>query len=645
MEIAVMTGLSAKGNMKVNARHPAKVQGSALSANAARPALSASSRCPTLPPGTSRIAWIAVILLASLAGRAQYTLYIQPVDKDLDFIHKNLGLTTNFRNQEACTEYVYNLIPMLQGKGYATASADSINFAVKSATLRLYVGQSWHWANIDTRRVDPALLAAVAWYPRTFSHRALDFRQYETRQQLLLDYLENNGYPFAKVSLDSITLHGGGEVSAILKIDKGPLYKIDSIRIFGTAKISNDFLQRYLNIPNGSIYRKDKLKAISRKLLELPYVREAQPWSLTMLGEGSVVNLYLKPKKSSQINALVGFLPSSDPVLGNKILVTGEATINLKNALGNGEAMLLNWQQLQQSSPRLDLQYQQPFIFHSPFGVIASFDLYKQDSSYININLLAGLLYTLSANQAGSVFIQESGSNLLNVDTPAIIASHTLPRTADINAVSIGLTYDLNNTDYRFNPRRGNEFSFLGSVGTKTVRENPRIAQLKDPADPSFSFSSLYDTVQKHSHQFMVKVAAAHYVRLTRTSTLKLAATGGLYNSPNTYRNELFMIGGYRLLRGFDEQSILASQYAVGTVEYRYLVGLNSFLFTFLDAGWAKNDVTGFGLDATYLGTGLGMAFETKAGIFNISYAIGRTGGTAFDFHDAKIHLGYVSFF
>ena len=627
MEIAVKTGLPAKWNMEINACHAAKLRRSALSASA------------------WRLVWIGVLLLTVVGGRAQYALHILPVDKDSFFIHKKLGLDTSFRTQQACTEYVYHLIPMLQAKGYATASADSINFSPGSATLKLYVGETWRWASIDTRHIDPALLAAVAWYPRTFSRRTLDFAQYQARQQQLLDYLENNGYPFAKVSLDSITLHAGDEVSARLKIDKGPLYRIDSIRVFGTAKISSDFLQRYLNIPNGSIYRKDRLKAISKKLLELPYVQEVQPWNLTMLGDGSVVNLYLKPKKNSQINALVGFLPSNDPVLGNKLLVTGEATINLKNALGNGETMLLNWQQLQQSSPRLDLLYQQPYIFHSAFGVNASFDLYKQDSSYINVNLLAGLLYSLSPNQNGSVFVQEASSSLLNVDTLEVIASHTLPSEADINAVSIGMTYDLNTTDYRFNPRKGNELIFLGSAGTKTVKENPQIAQLKDPNDPGFSFSSLYDTVQKHSYEFLVKLAAAHYFQLTRTSTLKLGVNGGIFSSPNTYRNELFMIGGYRLLRGFDEQSILASQYAVSTLEYRYLVGINSFLFTFLDAGWAKNEVPGFRLNETYLGTGLGMAFETKAGIFNISYAIGRTGSAAFDFHDAKIHLGYVSFF
>ena len=588
---------------------------------------------------------LLLLLLSSSRGLAQYSLHIIPVDKDSVFIQKKLGLISSFRSREACTEYIYNLLPLLQGKGYATASLDSVAYSKTEATLHLYTGNIFRWAQISTRKVEPALLIAVAWNDRTFSHRPLDFKQFQARQQLLLDYLENNGYPFAKVSLDSITLKGNDEVSAALKIDKGPLYKIDSLRIYGTAKISNDFLQRYLNITNGSIYRKERLEAIHKKILELPYVQEEQSWNLTMLGTGSVINLYLKPKKSSQINALVGFLPSSDPVLGNKILVTGEATINLKNALGNGESIGLNWQQLQSGSPRLNLLFQQPYLFGSPFGLNASFDLYKQDSSYINVNLMLGAQYTLSANQTGSVFIQDMTSSLLNTDTLEIIASHKLPATADVSAVSLGMTYDFNNTNYRFNPRSGNELSFLGTVGIRKVKENAQIAQLKDPLDSSFNFASLYDTVKKQSYEFLVKLSAAHYFPLTRASTLKLAFNGGVFSSPNTYRNELFLIGGYRLLRGFDEQSILASQYTVGTLEYRYLVGMNSYLFTFFDVGWAKNTVPGYNLDNTFMGIGLGMAFETKAGIFNISYALGKRNDTQFNFHDAKIHLGYVSFF
>lgn len=585
------------------------------------------------------------LLLSPFTGWTQYPLHILSPDKDSLFIHGKLGVPASFRTREVCTEYIFNLLPLLQAKGYMTASVDSIDVENDGASIRLFVGNTYRWASIDTRHIEPALLSAVAWNEKTFSHKPLDFHQFQARQQQLLDYLENNGYPFAKISLDSVGIKDSSEVSAVLKIDKGPLYKIDSIRVYGSAKISGEFLQRYLNLPNGSIYRRERLEAISKKILELPYVQEQEPWNITMLAEGSVINLYLKPKRSSQINALVGFLPSSDPILGNKILITGEATVNLKNALGNGETIGLNWQQLQSGSPRLNLLFQQPYLFHSPFGLNASFDLYKQDSSYININLQLGAQYTLSANQNGSVFIQQTTSNLLNVDTPQIIAFRKLPATADVSATSLGMTYDFNNTNYRFNPRRGNELQFLGSAGTKKVRENSQIVRLKDPNDTSFNYASLYDTVKLRSYVFLAKLSAAHYFPLSRASTLKLGVNGGFYSSPNTYRNELFLIGGYRLLRGFDEQSILASQYAVGTLEYRYLIGLNSYLFSFLDAGWAKNDVPGFYLNNTFLGAGLGMAFETKAGIFNISYALGKRDDTKFNFHDAKIHLGYVSFF
>ncbi|HTR30710.1 MAG TPA: BamA/TamA family outer membrane protein [Puia sp.] len=622
MKVTVVTGLPAKGDMEIDACHEDRLFGKI----------------------SQRLLLFGLFFLPCL-GWAQYTLRLQPVDKDSMFVRRQLGLSTTFKSRVQCTVYVDNLLTVLQGKGYIAASIDSITYGDSTANLRLFVGDAWRWATIDTRHIDPTLLAAAAWTDRSFSGRPMDMRVYRYRQQLMLDYLENNGYPFAKISLDSVVLRDSGAVSAVLKIDKGPLYKIDSIRVFGNARISNEFLQRYLNIPNGSIYRKERLQIISKKILELPYVQEQQPWSLTMLAEGSVVNLYLKPRKSSQVDALVGFLPSSNPALGNKVVVTGEATVNLQNTLGNGETMRLDWQQLQAGSPRLDLAYQQPFIFSSPFGLNTSFDLYKQDSTYINLNFVVGAQYTFSANQSGSVFLQLASSNLLNVDTTAIVATHTLPPEADLSSTSLGVTYSYNNTNYRFNPRRGNELSFLGSAGTKTIHENATILGLTDPGDSGFKFQHLYDTVKLHAFQFLLRLDAAHYFPVGRAATVKLGFNAGIYSSPNTYRNDLFMIGGYKLLRGFDEASILAAKYAVGTMEYRYLTGLNSFLFTFVDVGWAMNDVADYHLNSAYLGTGAGMAFETKAGIFNLSLAVGRTSELPFNFHETKIHLGYVSFF
>src|SRR5579871_3944702 len=109
--------------------------------------------------------WVLLLLLNPLWGWAQYTLHIHSVDKDSLFLRTKLGLTTSFKTREACSEYVFDLIPLLQGKGYFTASVDSINYGAASASIHLYLGRTWRWASIDTRNIDPTLLAAAAWSP------------------------------------------------------------------------------------------------------------------------------------------------------------------------------------------------------------------------------------------------------------------------------------------------------------------------------------------------------------------------------------------------------------------------------------------------------------------------------------------------
>ncbi len=587
---------------------------------------------------------LLLLLLGCVNGFSQYHLKIVCIDKDSLFTQKNLGLVSSFKSMASCAEYINQLPAYLEAKGFATVSLDSIRYDSSEAFVRLYLGDEFKWSHIHTLQTDATLLSGVGWDEKKYLAKPLNFRQIQYTQQLILEWLENNGYPFARVALDSIILVNG-ELTAHLKIDRGPLYRIDSIRLYGTAKISKDFLQQYLNIPDGGIYKKEKLETISKKIRDLPYIQEQQYWTLTLLGTGSVLNLYLKPKKSSQIDVLLGFLPNNNQLSSKKLLVTGEATINLKNALGNGESIGLNWQQIQVQSPRLNLYFQQPYLFKSPLGLNVSFDLFKKDSSYLNINALLGIQYSASATKTASVFIQSSSSSLLNVDTLLVIATRRLPAEADISSVNLGLTYEFNNTNYRFNPIKGNELQFTGTVGTRKIKKNNQIVKLIDPSDAGFSFNSLYDTLKLNSYEFRIKLIAAHYFQLARVSTLKLGINVGVFQSPNTFRNEAFQIGGYRLLRGFDEESILASQYSVGTIEYRFLIAQNSFLFSFLDLGWAKSDIPGYSVNNTFLGFGLGLAFETKAGIFNISYAVGKRDDTNLNLRQAKIHLGYLNFF
>jgi len=338
---------------------------------------------------------------------------------------------------------------------------------------------------------------------------------------------------------------------------------------------------------------------------------------------------------------LIVLLPQSDQTNG-KLLFTGQATVGLRNSFGSGETLGLNWQQLQPKSPQLNLGYQQPYIFRSAFGVSLNFQLQKQDSLYLNISGQAGLQYQVSQQQSGALIIETSSTNVLTVDTNQVKVTGQLPAIADVNSTSIGLQYNFYNTDYRFNPRRGSEIFLSGSLGNKNVRENNSITQIKDP---NFNAGKLYDSVKLHSYQFRLQGAAATYFAVGRQSAIKLAINAGWFQSPDCFQNELFRIGGFKLLRGFDEESIYTNRYSVETAEYRYLVARNSWFYGFTDFGWAAYNVNDVKFSHTYLGFGVGLSLETNSGILSISLAEGKRDDTRLNFQQSKIHLGFISLF
>jgi len=590
----------------------------------------------------------AGLLLSFASSRAQtpktalYQLQVYFVDKDSAFNAQPLKLQTGFANRALCNTYIQNLPALLSSKGYPTASVDSIVEKENFTIIHLFLGKQYQWIKLTPVGIEKAAIDESRFREKDYLGKLLNIQQLLLLQERVLNYYEKNGYPFAEIFLDSIRLEDE-KMEALLKSRRGPLYHIDSIRVLGTAKISKRFLQHYLAIPNGSLYNKEKLEQVSKKILELPYLQEVQPNDITMLGSGSILNLYLAPKRSSQVNFLIGFLPAASQT--GKLQVTADVNLDLKNALSNGETILFTWQQLQPKSPRLNLGFQQPYIFNSSFGFDFMFNLFKKDSTFLQVNAFAGLQYLLTATQSGKIFVQWQNSFLLGsgVDTNQVIATKKLPPNIDVSSVNIGLDYDWSKTDYRLNPRSGNEIKMTAALGIKNIKKNSEILNIKDP---SFDYASLYDSVKERSYQFRAKLSASHYFPVGKQATVKAAFNGGIFVSPDIFKNELFQIGGYKLLRGFNEESIYATQYAVLTAEFRYRLALNSFLFGFVDGGWVRDKYQSVDLKNTYIGAGVGLAFETGFGLLNISYAVGKRDDINFNLKEAsKIHFGYVNYF
>lgn len=584
---------------------------------------------------------LIVVMIGSLLTinvGAQLRLQIEPALNEVQPAISDVGFRHNFKSRKDLFDYLQQVPVILQSKGYLSASIDSVAEKDTVFIAFLYLGKQYQWNELRIKPEDWPLLNTFGYEPRSFT--TANIKTISALPIQIIDYYQNNGYPFAKVKLDSVQLVND-QISAALLIEKGALYKIDSISMHGTAKLSQHFLRQYFNLQEDGIYRKDVLNNIDKKLSELSFIQQSQPWNLRMQPTGYVLNFYLEPKRNNQVYALIGFLPSNQQN-GGKLLLTVDANLLFRNAFGGGETIDFSWEQIQPKSPRLHLIFQQPYIFKSRFGLDLAFQLYKKDSSFLNIFGNVGLQYSLSNHQSIKVLLQTQKTNLLDVDTNNIRFKKRLPDIIDLNYLSIGIEYSYTTTDYRLNPRSGTEFSLTTAAGKKTIRRNNAITNIKDG---SFNYNSLYDSLELDSYQLRLRMVAAKYFPLAKRAVFKTAIQAGLIQTPNYFRNEMFQVGGYRILRGFDEESIFTNRFAVATLEYRYLVNLNSYFFGFTDVGYTNYRSQQSPVSHTYVGIGAGMAFETKQGVFNISYAVGKRNDLRFDLRQSKIHFGYASFF
>jgi outer membrane protein assembly factor BamA len=599
---------------------------------------------------------LGLFLLTTMGSQAQPSLHpvqdsihlqIQKLDSATLDVH--LKFITSFPTIDSCKHYLSTLPKGLADQGYLGASIDSVwqqgGHLVKAS---LYLGPVYKWLKLDVSDEQRQILADRRIYPADLQGTVMKKDGIRPITEALVAYYLDQGYPFVSARLDSVRFEqvqgktGQMGVYGKVWVEKGLRYTIDTVLIKGNAQIKPSFLSQYLNIHPGEPFDQSKIAAADRLLQNLPYVKWKGPTQINMGISGATVNVLLDKQPTNQIDALIGFMPAGSET-GGKLQVTGQVQLLLRNAFGSGETLNVNWEQLQPQSPRIALAFQRPFILHSPFGIDLSFNLYKNDSGYVNVAANLGTTYQFTPLQKGKVFINLASSRLLDVDTLSIIAEKQLPEIIDVHSVNIGLGYQLNTTDYQLNPRKGSELDLEAIIGNKKVKKNNTITSIT-PTD-GFDYGSLYDTVPLSSYQVRLSLAAAKYLPVGKFGVVKLGVNAGLYQSPHIFVNEMFMIGGHAILRGFDEQSIYATTYGIGTLEYRYLIGQNSYFFGFSDFGYAGYHNHVRSTDNGYLSFGLGMAFETRAGIFNFSLATGKGGGNQFGLSQAKVHIGYVTLF
>ena len=568
--------------------------------------------------------WVFIFLININSSAQSVMLKVSVVDSVN--ISKIITLKNNFKTKKECLQYIQQIPIMLQAKGFATANVDTIIENENYFNINLFVGKQWQWGKLKL--------------PEELENQSnINLKNINSLPENILQYYENNGYPFAQVNFDSIYFLGN-TINATLKVNKGIGYNMDSIKVYGKLNINNKFLQQHLGLFNNDLYSTEKLKNIGPKLKELPYLREFKNWDVLMLGSSYLVNLYLEPVNQNKFDAIVGFLPNNNQTDG-KLLFTVDAKLNLMNAFARGEQILLNWQQIQPQSPRIDILYQQPFVFNSKFGLSVNFNLYKRDSAFLNINSGIGVNVNVSKKSNIKISLNNFSSRIIDADTTRIIATKKLPDVLDMNVSNIGVAYVFTNSiGTNYIKRKGFDWSINSTFGQKKISQNNLITNIKSGG---FNYSSLYDSIATNTYQVKAKINVTKYSSIGKQTILKNAFQYGILLSANYQQNELFQIGGFKLLRGFDEENIFTNQYLVSSNEIRFLFNNDSYFFGFTDIGFTENKI--IHKNNSFVGGGIGLALATKQGLLNVSFAVGKRNDLPFSFKESKIHIGIISNF
>lgn len=557
----------------------------------------------------------------------QWKLNIEYTE-DMDWL-KRIDYPSKLSDSIAVYNELEAVVSKLYKKSYLAAALDSVVFNQKSITAYVFVGERLNWARLSKGNMEEEVLSKTGYRDKIYNRYRFRYKQFGRFTENILEYYENHGYPFASLQLDSIKHLENQGISASLKLEKNKYVMIDTIEVYGADHVSYKYFQSYLNIKPGKAYNESSVSTISSRIRDLSFVSEQKPPKVIFTETKTTLQLFLNKKRASRFDGIVGLLQDEET---GQVQFTGDIKLNLTNIFRRGEIIALNWRGLPNQTQDLNVMFNYPYLFNSPFGFDLKFRLYRRDTTFLDVISTFGILYYLNARDYLKVIYQNHQSGLIS--TSQYEGQSSLPSVLDFTSNMYGVELNFNKLDYLLNPTRGYRILLNGMTGFKNIRKNPSIDD------------SLYNVLDLNQVNFRGEGNVGYFYPVSRRHVIFLGNQTAFLHNPQILQNELFRIGGLKTLRGFNEETIFVSMYTITTLEYRFILEKNSYLNAFIDMAYTEQKV--FNKSNSYdrpYGFGVGTAFETGAGIFSLSYAVGSQQGNPVDLRGAKIHFGFLNFF
>jgi hypothetical protein len=522
-------------------------------------------------------------------------------------ILKNLDYKKLCKDKKELFRQTDSVQKQLQKAGYLNNEIQNIdiNNGVYSVLLKLNEKITSIQIRHKQKIPDDILKLISDHYNREFFE--IPFDQTEQALNTIVNESELRGNSFIHVYLDHIKFTDQ-KASAELIIEDTHPRTIDNIIVNGYEDFPKSFIRYRLHLMKGSTFNLQKMESASAYTKSLGFVNEIKPPEVLFTNDSTFIYLFLEKKKSNTFDGLIGF--SSKPE-GKGLDFNGYLDVKLRNVFNHGEHISLFWKSNGNDSQQFDLSAALPYLFKSPLSPEISLNIYKQDTTFSNINFNLGIYFDIfKSGKVAALYNSENSTSLSKTDTPYDINSYKK------NKYGLNFRYFIYSNDLLF-PEKFNfdVNAYYASRKTDTENSNQNIFELK--------------------MNYLWKISRKNYLFVQNQSSM--------INSDHLYTNELFRIGGVNSVRGFNEESIPASAFSIINLEYRYKTNTESYFFALTDLAWFTDQVQE--ISNNIYGFGLGYSFLTRAGHISLIYALGKFNNKPVDFNNSKLHFKIVNFF
>ena len=569
--------------------------------------------------------WVILLLPRFLVGQDCHVLW-QGASKDVAQFRSVTGAIPVCDSLRV----VRNLsagIQRLHQEGYLLASYFVDHTRKDTAVVDVYLGEQFTWAQLNTAGVPGQVLGRSGFRQKDYVNYPFNNKEIRKLFKNMVGQSENNGFPFASIYLDSVSVKDSG-ISAQIVYHAGPKITYDSLQVTGPVKIKRTWLATYLGVIPGRPFSQQDIDAASARIKKLGFAQLAAEPQLTFQNKEATLMLELAPRKASKIDGIIGFLPNEEEE--GRLLITGQFDLSLRNLFNSGKGLDIQWQSLRPRSQLLDIQYDHPRLFHSALDFHGSFNLLREDTTFITRQAEVNFSYRPSEHSL-SLFSQFRSSDLLSAT--AFEDATELPDISDFSVDYYGTRYEYNGLDDPVFPTSGTSAYVDAAVGAKRIRRNADLP------------SELYQGLDLNSVQYTLAAGVKNYKRINRYFIIYHQLRAAKVINERLFLNDLYRVGGLLSLRGFNENFFFASDYVLSNLEVQFHFQPGAYFFAFYDQSYLYYEVSQNQFEDYPLGVGVGLNLPVASGLVSLAYGLGRSQDQPMSLSLSKFHFGYIAKF